>query len=347
MQTEKHCYWIDLLRLFAILGVFVQHAATYYINGGGRDSVIANTYRSATSWDILIFIMISGVVFMGRKIEIGIMYKKYIRRILITFAFWSFLYTVYNNFFDIEYVGLPFIKRVKYSIGSLVNGGTRRMWYLVMLIVLYAIIPILQRCVSNLSLKEYIYLLILLAMFGSVLPSLQRIHSFNIVFEMDLNRSYMVISGYIIFYALFGYWIFNCNNIGFWGEKRTRVILYFLAIISLIICVLINYGTVELMDSNICFNIPITLSIFIISIGIDKRLSSKAKEKISVLADNVFGMYLVHTFFQYLFYHLGIEKALFSLNVHLGILLYCILLFIVCLLFVSLIRHFRFGRLVT
>lgn len=94
-QKKLHYTYIDILRIVAILAVLIQHSAEYYMDGCYGNGFLANAFRGATRWNILIFVLISGILFLGRDISLEMMWKKYIFRILKAFCIWSAAYTIY------------------------------------------------------------------------------------------------------------------------------------------------------------------------------------------------------------------------------------------------------------
>ena len=87
----EHFEHIDLLRAMAIVTVLLQHC-TEWQNEGGYNLA----YRSLARCNILLFIVISGYLLIPKQIPIRLMWTKYIKRIAITFAVWSFAYSCYN-----------------------------------------------------------------------------------------------------------------------------------------------------------------------------------------------------------------------------------------------------------
>ncbi len=221
MTTEKeHKQFIDTLRCFAIIAVLLQHVVDYYVEVFGKNRITYGLFASSR-WNILVFVMISGFLFLGRDISIGRMWSHYIKRIILTFLFWSVSYCSYNFFFANSQIEL--LQRIKQIPGDVLSGGTRRLWYLVMLVPLYALIPLLQKWMKSLKDQEVNYALIFMGVTSLFLPTIYLIHPVYSVIGLDIDRIRGVFDSAFVFYLIFGYWyISRCCCPPECGKKWNR-----------------------------------------------------------------------------------------------------------------------------
>ena len=88
----------DSLRVVAILSVIVLHAsAVVFLNlYPSYDWNVANVYDSFMRWNVPVFFMISGALFLRRSKELNIkrLYSRNILRIVAIFVFWSIIYAI-------------------------------------------------------------------------------------------------------------------------------------------------------------------------------------------------------------------------------------------------------------
>ena len=92
---EQRINFLDYLRVFAIFFVVMLHASTQNWCSTDVNSFawqVFNIYDSLSRWAIPVFVMISGALFIPRKISLSKIFKKYILRLVISLVFWSLFY---------------------------------------------------------------------------------------------------------------------------------------------------------------------------------------------------------------------------------------------------------------
>lgn len=346
MSDKKHYEFIDLLRCIAIAAVLLQHSATEFIDGNNGSAIsIANVFRGLTRWNILLFVMISGLLLIPKNISIKQMWGKYIKRIAICFVVWSALYTVYNVIFEWNKTGI--LQIIKNSIGSLISGGSQRLWYLVMLIGLYAVIPLVSKLLNSISFSEKKYCIVLLYIVVSLLPTAMLFKSVSTVFEMNYNRLSSVFPGIYVFYLILGACYFEMKERAFKTRNFRTVIIYTLGLSGLVISGIIHYFIESMLDVSIAIYPFICFAIFLLADSVSERISIKVKGIIRKIADCSFGIYLIHTFVQYFLKETKIANLIFSLPTIVSIILYFFILFLISWGLTEIIRVFRLGRKIT
>lgn len=169
MEGEKRQTEFDVLRLMATIAVIMTHVCgseIHDISVTSSDFVWLNIIRAAITWDVPIFVMISGRFFLDSKrdLSIKVLYQKYIKRLIISFAIWSALYSVYyvTSTRSIGLGNAP-IEYKKYIFEFLT--GPYHMWYIFMLVALYIVSPILRKIAENKTIMEYFIILFLISQF--------------------------------------------------------------------------------------------------------------------------------------------------------------------------------------
>lgn len=143
-HSKENLAWLDLLRVAAALAVVVLHvSAEPVVFEADRNSAIwqaANVFDSLSRWSIGVFIMVSGALLLdpSRHESAGEFYKKRARRILVPIIFWSLAY-----FALAVAMGTPMTTN---RAGRLIWEGrpAYHMWYLFMILGLYAVTPLLR-----------------------------------------------------------------------------------------------------------------------------------------------------------------------------------------------------------
>ena len=98
-EVTKRIVFFDYLKVFAALAVIIIHVTyqNYFSVGVNTyEWQTMNFFNSISRWGIMIFIMISGALFLNRDISIKKLYSKYILRLVIVFIVWSIFYAFLN-----------------------------------------------------------------------------------------------------------------------------------------------------------------------------------------------------------------------------------------------------------
>lgn len=328
-NTQRIVY-LDYLRIVAIFAVVVLHVSGYSWSMEIVNSFswqICNIYRGTSQWGVAIFVMISGALFLSKKISLKKLYKKYIFRIAVAFIFWSTLYAFWSNFY-IDH---------NYNINGLITTivfGHYHLWFMYMIIGIYMVVPFLRKIVEE---KRIAYYFIVVSfVFAFFVPEITHIIGiinndmsklFNdFVAQFDLH----LVLGYSGFFVL-GYLL---NDIEI--KKKYRIVIYVFGIIGLIFSVssssaiswILHAPTAFSYDNITIENLMVAISIYVFAktyLNKDPSLSSK-KGLLFNVPKCSFGVYLVHPFIIESLEQLNITalsfNSLFSIPV-LSILVYC------------------------
>ena len=150
-QTE-----LDILRFLALLCVVGLH-----LNSGVWNSlpIMSGKWLVVTlqriTWAVPVFVMISGRFFLDpkKKITTKDIFGKYVFRIAVAFLFWGVIYQIHYLCVSLEQGETIATQWKNFVVG--IFTGAYHMWYLWMLIGLYAITPILRKIAEDEKLTVY------------------------------------------------------------------------------------------------------------------------------------------------------------------------------------------------
>ncbi|MES2277582.1 MAG: acyltransferase family protein [Bacteroidota bacterium] len=215
--------WVNNLRLIALLAVIMLHCSSPLLADYGKLPYIqwlaADFYNALTRFAVPVFVMITGVLLLGKEEDVYVFLKKRLSKVVVPFLFWSLIYVAYAYHIDeIPYTGNAWTT-VKQVLHQLKYGSSYHLWYVYMLIGLYLIIPVLGKFIRNASEKETIYfLLVWLVVMLFSQPYLMRYNP-----QVDVRY----FGGYIG-YLVLGYYLANKA----FNSSRMIVIMALLFVLS-------------------------------------------------------------------------------------------------------------------
>lgn len=281
VNDNKKINFVQYLRIVACIAVIIIHVSGDRLNEStGLYWWIQNIFNNIFRWAVPIFFMITGVTFLTKDISIEKLYKKYILRICIIYAFWSVLYTlIFTDFSNFSIIKLieDFIK------------GYYHLWFLYALIGLYIIIPLLKKIIEDRIITKYF--LVLWFVIGSIFFSLGQIPSLrNIYIVIQERLSLFFILGYSG-YCILGYYIYQYNI-----SYKKRILIYIFGILGAIVTVLAAQINQE-GNTPICENMLPSVVIMAIAIFTFFRNSmtlNRSYKYLLKIATLTLGIYLIH-----------------------------------------------------
>ena len=327
----------DSLRVFAIFSVLLLHASVvpFLCSYPSTDWEMANVYEAISRWNVAVFIMISGALFLRKSKPLNIkrLYSKNILRIVAIFLFWSAIYAAYALITGNE----------KYTLFDALNGP-HHFWYLKALIGLYIAIPIFKYIVSKKKFEQWF--LIATFILGIIAPS-----TFDIIgisdpkLKMSLINYYSQFNVRLIstysFYFVVGHYFIESPI-----AKCHRHILYTLGTISpLIVMMLTRYVTgidgkpfaSFLGNEFICTTLE-AMAVFMLFISSSKI--AKFSHRFSSLSGCVLGIYIVHILVMYILSDLGLKSDSYSATYFTP--LYSIIVFAISYIIVIILKRIPF-----
>lgn len=301
MQKGRQ-YELDILRIVAMFFVMLTHVCGSEIHDlpvASSDFVILNTWRAAVTWDVPVFVMISGRFFLDldREISIPKIFDKYIRRLLVAFAFWSAAMTCIYIYRDFLSTGNMF-SHWKWYLVSLVTGPYH-LWFVFMIVGLYMATPLLRKIVEDKGLTQYFIILAILfetlIKYGVLLPFVGSAVS-DILYDLHFD----IVLGYTGYFML-GYYLYRYRDeINIKLEKIIYVLGIACVVFACVATTLHSYLDGELNELFSTYQTPnVMMTAVAIYLFTIKRVgkypfSTKGKRMIGKLAVNSMGMYFCH-----------------------------------------------------
>lgn len=274
---------ISLIRALAILCVVLIHSLPNQ-NKIELDLLSMRTLTfigSVMRWSVPAFVMITGTLLLPRCESYGKCMKR-AGRILIVLLVFGFAMAMLQNVFESGFS----LQTVLASLKDVISGNTWDvMWYLYMLVGLYLFMPVISTFVKHSDKKAVQYVLILLFVFTSVIETVNIYHKHAVGFYLPVNSVYL-------FYLLAGYYIFTYKPL------IDRRLLWVVAAAIAIVYFVLAYHFVrfESVENAVGYISPLTviLSLCIFSALAD---SEKGGKVVDLIAENSFGIYLIHCFY--------------------------------------------------
>lgn len=146
-KTSGRTVYLDYLRVFATIAVMLIHISGdkwAEVDVSSFQWQTFNFYNSVSRWGAAVFVMISGAIFLNRQIPTAKIYSRYILRLAAAFAAWSVFYAFYEGGSRKEMV-------------QAVIYGCYHMWFILMIIGVYACIPFLRAIAQERRLMMYFF----------------------------------------------------------------------------------------------------------------------------------------------------------------------------------------------
>lgn len=286
--------YLDYLRVFAILAVIVIHVSAqnwYAVDMRSADWQIFNIYDSIARWAVPLFVMVSGSLFLGRRLEMEQIYFKYILRLATAFICWAGVYAIVAG------------GGKKQIILNTIAGGKDHMWFIPMMIGLYICIPIIQKITESEGITRYF--LIISAVFSFLLPQIVTMVSdfgselFKEVawaFDADLvSMEFFFVRGYP-FYFVLGYYLYHTRL-----DKKCRYIVYGFGALGFLLTILLtSLASIKMQEPTGRYYDYFALNVLLESVAVFIWFQYHRFEKTSIngimekLSKYSFGAYLVH-----------------------------------------------------
>ena len=314
---------LDLLRIIASFVVIMIHSCVYdqALQWSNRDSslLISNFYGIISRWAVPCFIMISGMMFLNNNKEIPIkkLYTKYVLRMAVSYLFWSLVYTLFNCYFE---AGASLKEKAVYIFNYLFCGELH-MWYVLMIIGLYAASPVIKYVVNNAPKNLIHYWIAAMFVFASLIPFVSALNIFYISSVIDFLNKYIeaqFLCGYTLYFVLGFY--FSKYEL----SKKTKKVIYILGACGFAYCVLIlivlkyfinlQMGALSYMYPNIIFMSCAVLLFFMDHVSkIDFK--ERTRKFIFEFSKLTYGIFLVHVLVLKSLYHIGINVSICNIAI--------------------------------
>ena len=321
-RVQNRVIYLDLLKVIAILGVLIIHSTstaflTYEPLSLQYFFTVIPSCLSRIS--VPVFVMCSGVVFLNTEKSVSAknIWKKYIPRIILVLVLFSVFYEIVTVLEFYSYTGVFDLSIIKKGIYNLATFNTYfHLYYLYIIVLLYALVPILRAFATASDRKTDFYLLCFLFVTSNLLPTLRMYYPFNKYFGgMTLHYSLTFAYGMLSYYFL-GYYL-NKYELQGMSKKLIKLagFIGFLmvfggTVVDTIKTGLLNENYINTTNVYIYF---MSASIFIIAKDFSSHLkSARLRKCILQISKSTFTIYLVHQFYNIVLARLGLTITTFS-----------------------------------
>ena len=310
METsdKEHIIYLDILRVIACLLVILVHVSAKQLDAFSPKSFdyqISQFFNTFSIASPAIFFMLSGALFLNpasKDISIKKLWGRYILRMVVSYVFWSCLYTFI--------IWLPYYtfsaETVKAFILEFFKGVPMyHLWFIPAIISIYMVLPFLKPAFADTHrCRYYLGLFMVIQIFLPTLLKFDLPHG-DLIQSLYMRTPYLLCIGYVGYFVL-GYFL-SVEKI----SRKTRMIIYAAGILALAAAVGVDgYLSVRQNNAVLLFNDLFALNSFLVvsamfvafrHIPWKKNRFTKAVTKLSKLT---FGIYLLHPFImQMLFGH--------------------------------------------
>ena len=329
---KKRMVWLDLLRIIGMICVIMMHIVGNTINTfhlAGNAQVIYSTVALLCYFSIPLFIMLSGMYFLNKDIDVSLMLKKYCKRILLIILIFGGAFSFLELYFDTRVISINYIPK---TLKNIITGNLwAHMWYLYTILGLYLITPFLRIITKNIKEKDYKYFLILLFIFSILIPDIQSIFNVNIAFTIPIASAF-------VFYYIYGAYIINHKS-----TLWETLISIFLGIVSMVLIIIssitktpyipISYGSITVF--------LVANMVLVLFKNKEIKMPKKLQAFIASLGSCSLGIYVIHQFFINVVYKLLKFKFILT-SPYLGFILYVFLILGISYITIYLIKKIPF-----
>lgn len=313
----KRKLYYDYIRILACFLVILNHTIAIFYKFNKvplKTWLVADILFFICKIAVPLFLMLSGALLLGKEES----YKKvFINKIIKTTMILLIWSLIYKSFYSIYYNHklLSFNEMFWIIKGIKDKPVSTHLWYLYMLIGIYAMTPFIRKMVHNFKQKDYLVFLILWFIFSTLIPFIKLFYPIKYTgfFQVPL------FVGYIGYYVA-GYFADNVKI-----DKKTILLSSILVIIGIIISAVYTFNlsvqhgkTYKSLDNALIF--PIALSaiasfVLLKEFGIfitDKIRNKHILNKITVqISGTIFGIYLIHIIIIFLLLNINPINILF------------------------------------
>lgn len=330
---------MDLLRILACFSVVMLHSSAqfwYDLPLLSGNWLIANSYDAAFRFGVPIFVMLSGRFFLSREGEVNIktLYRKNILRLFVLYCVWHIVYGLWSCRHWMSAGGLT----LKDYVQEILFRGYH-LWYLLMQIGLYMLLPVLKGWVTNCNKKDLEYFLILFLMCQIGLSTIKILPlSGGVLYVMGQFNVEAVCSyaGYFIF----GYYLYQYPP-----HKKARSWIYAGGVTGLFLAMLVSVlesklkgrGMGTAFDSYSVFTFLVVVALYVCFQNLRLSPNWVGEWLLRELSANTLGIYLMHVFMIEILNEFGIHSM--TVNIIFGIPLLAIVSFVACGLAAALFRR--------
>lgn len=342
--SYNRALFADILRIVAVFAVISIHVHTRLFYERGLEGLawwVSNILFSATKWAVPVFVMLSGAFLLNpqRESVTRKVLPKRILKLLVPLIVWTIICKLIAFFlFQSNEIGPLSSDKIIFIFKN--EALSYHLWFLYMLIGLYLLSPILKAYFK--AEPENIILFLIL----SFISNCVLIVFVFLNLERVVYNPFYYFSGFIV-YFIAGYYFMHLEL-----SRKSRLILYGLAILGCATSIIMNFILREkhiikwdiFIDNLSPIIILISWAVFVFfkNIKWEDIISAKSQSFIQILSAYSYGIYLLHTVVLALVRRLPFLRLGDMSNIFMDIPLTILVVFILSFLLVGAIKRVKF-----
>ena len=292
-SVAARIWWLDNLRIAAIVAVVALHACAWPEVNGSLPAHIANAIRSLFTVCVPLFVMVSGALTIGPSATLDSRLAWRARGLLVLLVFWGLVYIGYAHCVHKAYN----IKGVVASFVLSITPGSFHLWFLYLIIGLYLVTPAISFLYPQYSPRAWLaFCLGMAACFFQVgIGPTEAAREFSLV-HLDSPLPWLTVWVPFVPYYIMGRLVFDA------GIPKTNAALgWLLAITSAAACWCVVSEARGYTSLPIFF---LSTSLFALGkcLWTSPAFGAAATTAVS---KSVFGIYLIHNLFRNMFRDAG------------------------------------------
>ena len=341
-KQQNRFLYLDLLRILAAFSVVMLHSAAqfwYSLDIHSSEWIIANSYNAISRFGVPIFVMISGAIFLSPdyKLDIKRLYTHNILRIAIIYMVWSTLYGLFDSIWLFHFPSMT-IKDILREI----IGGRYHLWFLPMIVGIYVLLPVLKSWLEHAEKQNVQYFI---SLFVILQIGIETFRAFTVSDEIHtlLNLTYVEMACGYIGYFIWGYYLAHIginSNIKKFFLFNAFPALFLNVFWGNLLSLQRDLRSTTIYDSFSAFTFVFVTALFVFFQAKEPTISKNCSLIISAISSSTLGIYLFHIAFMEYTQSLGLHSMMVPIII--GIPLYAIICFIICLLVSTILRKLPF-----
>lgn len=204
---EKRDYRLDLIRVIAIFGVLIVHSTNLDEPVGSSPFLIHVLYGSLVRGSVPLFFACSGALLLSPKRELSTkrVWQHHIVKILVPMYVWAMVYKLVDLVRDHALAFGTVVQSVK---EVLFFKHVLHFYYLHIILLVYAVLPVTRILTKNATKKQMQYCLFLWFMLGIIYPTIYHLWPFSIL-EGIPTQWRLTLSWAAIGYGLLGDYLYR------------------------------------------------------------------------------------------------------------------------------------------
>ena len=205
MNSTKRKTYLDVLRILANFFVVFNHTAGYTLYQYAEnypESIFYTTLSLLTKINIPTFLMITGVLLLGKEEEIGVVLRKRVLRfVILILSANTLMYFVHTPFVEFDFMNW---------LNACLNCGVEgSYWYLYTHLAILIMLPYLRKIAAGFSRKDFAYFVAVHFVVSTIVPFIDYFifMSKGVHINIFPEATAVVMVWHTFFYPLVGYYL--------------------------------------------------------------------------------------------------------------------------------------------